>query len=1359
LSQNRPPPPTVLVSSSASSERVPAGTRLLRALAWLLVLVYFVAGLGYLALRYLVWPNTALWLPQVERVLAESIGKPLRIGAVRAGFDGLRPSLDVEGVAVLGAGGEPAFSVDRIHATLSLGSLAAGQVRFARLELVAPSLRIERLAADRFMVGGIEVDLAGPGEGRGGGADWLFAQRRIALRGVDLAWIDRVSGRVLELRGADLVLGAVGRRHRLSLKVAQAPGLGSGVDAAIELHRPAFSRLADWRRWTGELHLAVARAELPALGALARDLHQSALARDLPRDALAREQRTGDAAHPAVDFSRGQAAARFWARFEGGAPVDALLKLSAVEAELALADGPLPVPRLDLEAELSRERGGDSLLRLRRLEAIVDDGLALRALPDAMQALRFDAGAGLKGGELALDRFDAGKLLALVQRLPMPDALRDRLAAIRADGVVERLDLTWIGAPRPFGGGVPRYAIDARFDGLSLAREAPAPAPGELGLPSFRNLSGTVTLNEAGGRLTAAGRKSVLVFPGLFAEPAIPLEAIDARVTWRMLPAREGSAAPVEVDIEQVRFAATDAAGEASGRYTSGGKGLGVVDLSGSLSRADATRVARYLPLEISAEVRNWVARAIRAGRSDDVKFVLRGDLRDFPYRAPGTGLFRIDAALRDATLAYAPGWPAIEKIRGRLLFEGAGMDIDAQSGQLWGVTLGRTRATIAEYREALLRIEGSGDGPAQDMLRFIDESPLRNRIGDFSRGIDVKGAARLRLKLDIPLDEVETTRVAGTVQFDGNDLVLDTMIPPFSRVAGTLAFTEDSLALRGMTGAFLGGAVRVDGETTEAGRLALRASGRAAADGIRLLADNALTRALDGATDWRATIDVRGQVPAMVIESDLAGLSTRLPAPFAKQAGERWPLRIETVPARAANGEGARRDTLSIAMRDDVRLVFDRERDPSSGSMKVRRGVFALTAEPLMPTAGFAVRLQAPRVDIDAWAAILGPALEGESTDSGQAFSLLPSELSLIAQEFRLAGKELNEVVVGATRSGGFWRANVHSRQVDGFFTWRAALPGQQIGTLNARFGRLEIPRARGDEVASLLDSPPERLPALDVAADELVLDGRRLGRLALRAVNAGGAAAPVWRVEMLSVDNAAATLRAQGDWRSPRGGERRGMALQFELDIADAGRLLALYGYPDTMRAGAGSLSGRIAWAGSPFAIDYPSMNGQLSLKLGKGEFLKTDPGIAKLIGVLNLQSLRRRLAFDFRDLFAEGFAFDEVSGSAKVAKGVAQTDDFAMKGVTAQVKIVGRADLTAETQDLVVEVRPELNAGLASLAYAALANPAIGLGTFLAQWLLREPLKDIFAWQYEVTGSWADPVVTTKARPQVEAPPPGN
>ena len=55
--------------------------------------------------------------------------------------------------------------------------------------------------------------------------------------------------------------------------------------------------------------------------------------------------------------------------------------------------------------------------------------------------------------------------------------------------------------------------------------------------------------------------------------------------------------------------------------------------------------------------------------------------------------------------------------------------------------------------------------------------------------------------------------------------------------------------------------------------------------------------------------------------------------------------------------------------------------------------------------------------------------------------------------------------------------------------------------------------------------------------------------------------------------------------------------------------------------------------------------------------------------------------------------------------------------MRGVQAAVLMEGQADLERETQDLRVLVVPEINAATASLAYAVI-NPAIGLGTFLAQ-----------------------------------------
>ena len=70
-------------------------------------------------------------------------------------------------------------------------------------------------------------------------------------------------------------------------------------------------------------------------------------------------------------------------------------------------------------------------------------------------------------------------------------------------------------------------------------------------------------------------------------------------------------------------------------------------------------------------------------------------------------------------------------------------------------------------------------------------------------------------------------------------------------------------------------------------------------------------------------------------------------------------------------------------------------------------------------------------------------------------------------------------------------------------------------------------------------------------------------------------------------------------------------------------------------------------------------------------------------------------------------------------------------------------GSADIERETQDLRVVVVPEINAGTASLAYAVI-NPAIGLGTFLAQYFLRKPLIEAGTREFHVTGPWDDPKV---------------
>ena len=335
-----------------------------------------------------------------------------------------------------------------------------------------------------------------------------------------------------------------------------------------------------------------------------------------------------------------------------------------------------------------------------------------------------------------------------------------------------------------------------------------------------------------------------------------------------------------------------------------------------------------------------------------------------------------------------------------------------------------------------------------------------------------------------------------------------------------------------------------------------------------------------------------------------------------------------------------------------------------------------------------------------------------------------------------------------GLTQHNGIWQASLDARELSGHLAYHLPTAQEPGGSLHARLARLALPPSARTQVNRLLDPQPGHLPALDIDVQALELGGLQLGHLQLQADNRGGqgGVAREWRLSHLQLHTPEAQLRASGRWAllSPSSGaDIRHTDLQLRLDVQDSGELLARLGLPATVRRGKGRLQGRIGWQGSPLQPDYASMEGQLRMDMESGQFLKAEPGLAKLLGVLSLQSLPRRLTLDFRDVFSDGFAFDFVRGDVQVQQGVARTQNLQMKGVNAAVLMQGQADLGQETQDLHVVVVPEINAMTASLVASAI-NPVLGLSSLLAQAVLRAPLAAATTQEFRIAGSWEDPQV---------------
>jgi uncharacterized protein (TIGR02099 family) len=664
-------------------------------------------------------------------------------------------------------------------------------------------------------------------------------------------------------------------------------------------------------------------------------------------------------------------------------------------------------------------------------------------------------------------------------------------------------------------------------------------------------------------------------------------------------------------------------------------------------------------------------------------------------------------------------------------------MDLNVRQAMINNVRLSKVRLQIPDlvHSAEVVQIAGEAEGATSDFLDFVNQSPVHGMIDGFTDGMQAQGRGRLGLKLTLPLRALKSTKVSGTYQFVNNQLIPQPGFPPLEQVNGRLEFTEASVRVPNATAQFLGGPLTVSAGSQRDAAVSIQFQGKVNSDAARRAGGGEWLRYIRGATDWRGTLTVRNKRVDFSVDSSLQGLAVNLPAPFAKTAAETMPLRFE----RRFTGAQQERMALNIGSLGSAVIHWRTE----NGNTRIERGNVrfgeGVAAEPDRP--GIVLAGAIKSLDLDAWLTVLGE-------------SSLGAGATLASVDMRIGtldwfDRRFAALAVTATQQGSALQLTVKGRDVEGAASWRA----QGKGRLTARLRRLTVP-VREEPVApaavvAAADAKPPELPALDVIIDEFQLGEHALGKLELLATPQQRD----WRIERLRLANPDGTLNLDGTWQSWL--TQPATQVNVRLDVVDIGKYLARLGYPEGVRRGTAKIEGSLVWAGSPQRIDYPTLSGNFVLDAAKGQFVKLEPGIGKLLGILSLQSLPRRISLDFRDIFSEGLAFDEIVGAVKVTKGVASTDNLRISGPAARIVMNGQVDLAKETQVLRVKVNPQLS-DTVSVAGALIGGPIAGVAAFIAQKLLKDPLNQIASYEYDVTGSWTDPVVNkVEQLPVLSAP----
>src|SRR5262249_48602601 len=167
---------------------------------------------------------------------------------------------------------------------------------------------------------------------------------------------------------------------------------------------------------------------------------------------------------------------------------------------------------------------------------------------------------------------DFAPLVALADHLPFPADARKQLAEHAPKGHLQDAQVRWTGDWR----NPAQYSARGKFAGLAMN--------GVGKIPGFQGVGGTIEGTERGGTPHLNTPNATGEMPLVFREP-LQFDVLSAQLAW----SRVGN--ETEMRMNSISFSNSHLAGTVIGTYRTAGDSRGNIDLTGSLTRADAHHV------------------------------------------------------------------------------------------------------------------------------------------------------------------------------------------------------------------------------------------------------------------------------------------------------------------------------------------------------------------------------------------------------------------------------------------------------------------------------------------------------------------------------------------------------------------------------------------------------------------------------------------------------------------------------------------------------------------------------------------------------------------------------------------------
>ncbi|MCQ4309665.1 TIGR02099 family protein [Pseudomonas stutzeri] len=1229
----------------------------------------------YVSLGRQLVPLVAEYRLEVQDKARELLDMPVALGKLEGRWDGFAPQLLAQDV-ILGAG-DAAVRLDRLTLVPDVvASLLSRQLHFNAVEFAGVHLSLVQSAEGKWRVDGLPERADQPAADPQKLLAELRKIRHLRLLDSQITFEAHAEA-PLTLTYANLELRTVDEKLRLDGRVLLPNG------QPLSLRAQARVAANDWRASEARLYLS---------------LPQSDWAAWIPASL------TGN-----WNLAQLQAGGEVWLDWRDRGVSRAVARMNAPALQVGQAQRELvQIQDLAVNAYLDRANEGYRLHL---------DGLALTFKEARWRetAVVLQQNIAEDRWRLQADHIAIAPVAALVHAgVELPEVASEYLLGLAPSGTLRNLQLDY----RPAAPSAERLAFTANLDEVSIAAHK--------WIPAARNVSGVAQGDLAGGELRFDNRDFSLhlaeLFPNRWNYPRAR-----GSLRWTLDDQAFTLAAPyLQIDGDEGRIA-----GDFLIRLMRDPAAEDYMDLRVGISDGDARYTQKYLPTRspaLSPALSEWLNTAIRGGIVEQGYFQYQGALgKSADDNARSLSLY---FNVKDAELAFQPGWPVLREGRGEVLIENSGVRVRLAEARMLDSRVRDATADIPLGNPAppRLNIQGRVDGHLRDALTVMQVAPIGT--AELFAGWGGDGPLSGSLQLDIPLGG------GGRPQ----------VIADFSSTDASLSITQAKLQLEALAGEFRYDSERGFSAKTFRGRtLGSQVQGKATATGesgkpsTRIEASG--TVAVQQLLGWggiEQSMPVSGQLPLRLnlflgsegselqADSSLLGAVLALPAPFGKTAEERRDTTLRMTFGGERQQYTLRHDRLAA-----LTFVAPGTNWAEGGGELVLGGA----AANLRTDQGLHVRGSVPRLNLGEWQALLES--YGDTSKSEAGVSMLRS-VQLDIGVFEGFGTQIDNLGIELQPASAGWLLGLNSETIAG----TVRLPNTDGEPIVLDLSRLRLPAADPNTPQERPRDPlaavdPKALPAMNIAVAEVLRGEEPLGAWSLKM------RPTIDGVAFSDIDLNLKGLRigGNGGWNDSR------TWYKGRLEGENLADVLLAWGFAPSTTSEDFRLDVDGNWPGSPAFFGMNRLSGRLDARLRSGQLREVDGGAQALrvFGLLNFNSIGRRLRLDFSDLFGKGLSYDRIEAELLAADGIYTTSQpLTVTGPSSNLELNGRLDLVNDQIDarLLVTLPVSNNLPLAALIVGA---PAIGGALFVVDKLLGDKVARFASVQYKVEGPWQSPKIT--------------